>query len=43
MEIKDDFLAAISHPLTPPLHVSMFAELTQTVCEGPAAWRARWS
>ncbi|EIW59303.1 guanosine diphosphatase [Trametes versicolor FP-101664 SS1] len=36
------FLAATSHPLTPPLHVGTFAELAQTVCEGPAAWRARW-
>ncbi|KAL1937500.1 hypothetical protein VTO73DRAFT_13152 [Trametes versicolor] len=36
------FLAATAHPLTPPLHVGTFAELAQTVCEGPAAWRARW-
>ncbi|KAI0632268.1 nucleoside phosphatase family-domain-containing protein [Trametes polyzona] len=36
------FLAATAHPVTPPLHVSTFADLAKTVCEGPAAWRERW-
>ncbi|KAH9891797.1 nucleoside phosphatase family-domain-containing protein [Cubamyces lactineus] len=36
------FLAATTNALTPPLHISVFADLAKTVCEGPAAWRARW-
>ncbi|KAH9851768.1 nucleoside phosphatase family-domain-containing protein [Lenzites betulinus] len=36
------FVATSAHPVSAPLHVSTFAELAQTVCAGPAAWRARW-
>ncbi|KAI0372315.1 hypothetical protein BV20DRAFT_964454 [Pilatotrama ljubarskyi] len=36
------FVAATTHAVTPPFHVSVFADLAKTVCEGPAAWRERW-
>ncbi|KAI0754806.1 nucleoside phosphatase family-domain-containing protein [Daedaleopsis nitida] len=36
------FLEATASPLRKPLHVSTFAELARTVCQGPAAWKARW-
>ncbi|KAI8978738.1 nucleoside phosphatase family-domain-containing protein [Trametes punicea] len=36
------FVNATVNPVTPPIRVSIFAELAKTVCEGPAAWRARW-
>ncbi|KAI0769116.1 nucleoside phosphatase family-domain-containing protein [Trametes elegans] len=36
------FVAASAGGVAPPLHVSTFADLAKDVCEGPAAWRARW-
>ena len=36
------FLVAKANAPKPPVHISTFADLAKTVCEGPAAWRVRW-
>ncbi|KAI0715674.1 nucleoside phosphatase family-domain-containing protein [Cerioporus squamosus] len=36
------FIATTANPLKPPFHVSAFADLAKTVCQGPTAWKEHW-
>ncbi|KAI1790205.1 nucleoside phosphatase family-domain-containing protein [Ganoderma leucocontextum] len=36
------FLAAKINAPKKPVHISTFADLAKTVCEGPAAWKEHW-
>ncbi|KAH9912853.1 nucleoside phosphatase family-domain-containing protein [Epithele typhae] len=36
------FMETTAKPLKAPIHISTFAEVAKTVCEGPKAWKERW-
>ena len=36
------FLVAKANAPKPPVHISTFADLAKTVCEGPSTWAKQW-